>query len=91
MTQTKHRAAAKNWDPQSLPSWFDKKYYKTEVMPLLANLKRSIMVSTIKVSAGYANDIAGGKVVPHPRHWAKLAGMAGISGGSVLFSEHNPV
>ena len=80
-TQTKHKAAAKNWDPQSLPSWLDKDCYEIKIMPLLANLMRSLIASAIDVSVGYATEIARGKVIPHPRHWLNLAELAGIPEG----------
>ena len=78
-TQTKHRAIAKSWDSQSLPVWLDQSKYERDVLPLLANVKRSAIASTLDVSHSYATDIARGKHIPHPRHWVKLAKLVKIS------------
>ena len=78
-THKKHRASAKSWDPQSLPVWLDKCKYETDVLPLLANLKRTAIASALDVSHSYATDIARGKHIPHPRHWLKLTELVGIS------------
>ncbi len=77
-THKKHRASAKSWDPRSLPVWLDKSKYEKNVLPLLATLKRTAIASAIDVSHSYATDIARGKYIPHPRHWAKLAELVGV-------------
>lgn len=78
-TQTKHFATRRKWNPQSLPAWLDKNTYETKIVPLLANVKRTAIASALEVSKLYATDIARGKRVPHPRHWARLAELAGLA------------
>jgi CRISPR-associated endonuclease Cas1 len=82
-THKKHRANARSWDPQSLPVWLDKNKYERDVLPLLANVKRTAIASALGVSHSYATDIARGKHVPHPRHWVKLARIVGIQSGDL--------
>ena len=78
-TQTKHFAARRKWNPKSLPVWLDKNAFETKILPLLADVKRTVIASTLGVSEMYATDIARGKRIPHPRHWVKLAELVEIS------------
>jgi hypothetical protein len=54
-----------------------RRWYIAEVVPRLAEVPRTQILRAIGVSRVYARDIARGKV-PHPRHFAALARLAGI-------------
>jgi hypothetical protein len=36
-------------------------------------------MEAIGISMVYASEIRNGKIVPHKRHWAKLAKLVGVS------------
>jgi hypothetical protein len=59
-------------DAAALRGW-----YAAEVAPRLGTIARTETARTIAVSRVYARHIAGGKV-PHPRHYAALAALAGV-------------
>lgn len=78
-SQTRHGAAKANWDPASLPGWLNQETYLAKVAPLLTRLSRTLIMSTLEVGRAYATNIARANVIPHPRHWVKLAELAGIA------------
>jgi CRISPR-associated endonuclease Cas1 len=78
-TQRKNVAAAKNWDVASLPTWLNEDFYRVKIVPLLATVTRSSIASLLGVSLPYAANVRNGKRIPHPRHWVKLAKLAGVS------------
>jgi hypothetical protein len=53
-----------------------RRWYVAGVAPRLAGVARTEIAQAISVSRVYARDIARGKV-PHPRHFAALAQLAG--------------
>ncbi len=61
-----------NGDEAALRNW-----YAAEVAPRLGEVARTEIARAIGVSRVYARDLARGKV-PHPRHYAALAALAGV-------------
>ena len=81
-TQHMHRQAIRAWKPSNLPSWLTRDVYVNRVQPALACVMKTQIRSALGVSEPYASFIQSGKRVPHPRHWHKLAELAGIYLGS---------
>ncbi len=79
--QRSHRLAELAWRPEDKPAWLDESVYATQVHPKLANYSISTIAVTLGVSLPYASDIRAGRNTPHPRHWLRLAQLAGVSGG----------
>jgi hypothetical protein len=50
-------------------------------MPRLSAIKVQDIRMALTVSVLYASKVRRGIMVPHPRHWAKLAELAGYSPG----------
>ena len=78
-TQRRHHADRRNWEPSMLPGWLNREVYDRNIQPLLKPLSRSTIMSALGVSKMYAGDVRSGKRRPHPRHWVKLAEMAGVA------------
>jgi hypothetical protein len=74
-----HNLARWGWSASSQPAWLTNEFYETKVQPLLANIPRSTISTALGVSKTYASEIRAGKSLPHPRHWQKLADLAGVS------------
>jgi hypothetical protein len=51
-----------------------------KVQPMLATVTTSAIATALGVSWVYASHIRAGSKRPHPRHWVKLAKLAGIFG-----------
>jgi hypothetical protein len=83
LAESQRRAAAARqlWDASSLPPWLTKQRYIEQIMPRLAGLKVQHIRMALAVSVPYASKVRRGIMVPHPRHWAKLADMVGYSPG----------
>jgi CRISPR-associated protein Cas1 len=73
--------ALQAWNPSDHPEWLTNECYMTKVQPLLARVTRPQIMEAISVSMVYASEIRNGKLVPHKRHWLKLAELAGVSSG----------
>ena len=80
-TQRKQFDAIRKWDPSELPSWLNEKAYKREILPRLSKFTVKAIRLALDVSHPYATNIRRGIAVPHPRHWIKLANLAGIGHG----------
>jgi CRISPR-associated endonuclease Cas1 len=78
-TQKEHVRANRAWKPSKEFEWLDRKTYINKIRPLLAGVTIPILLSALGISEPYAAFIRSGKRVPHPRHWQKLAQLAGIS------------
>jgi CRISPR-associated endonuclease Cas1 len=78
-TRRRHAAALKTWKPSDKPEWLDEKTYTEKIRPRLAEFPVSAISSAMGVSHPYATDIRAGRRKPHPRHWLKLAQIAGLS------------
>jgi CRISPR-associated endonuclease Cas1 len=76
-TQRRHNAAIKDWDPAGHPAWLTEEAYRHKIQPLLAGVKTSGIASALGVTWAYASEIRKGNKLPHPRHWEKLAKLAG--------------
>jgi hypothetical protein len=71
--------ALRKWDPSDLPSWFGEDFYRREILPRLSAFTVKKIRVAIDVSHPYATLIKRGDRIPHPRHWMRLAGLAGVS------------
>ena len=80
-TQRRNAAARWSWDPSSQPEWLNEEAYTQRIQPLLAKTTTSAISSALGVSWVYAKYIRLGQRRPHPRHWQKLAELAGVSTG----------
>jgi len=78
-TQKKQFTAIRKWNPSELPDWLDEKAYRREILPRLSKLPVKAIRLALDVSHPYATNIRRGTAIPHPRHWAKLANLAGIT------------
>ena len=79
-THAKQVEALREWNPAELPSWLDEDFYRREVLPRLSEFTAKKIRVAIDVSHPYATLIKRGYRIPHPRHWMKLAELAGVSG-----------
>jgi CRISPR-associated endonuclease Cas1 len=77
-SQWRQAAARKSWDRSEKPDWLDEKTYKKRVQPHLAAIIVPKIMFALSVSEPYALKIRAGRCIPHPRHWLKLAELAGI-------------
>jgi hypothetical protein len=74
-----HNFARWGWTAASQPAWLTNEFYETKIQRLLSNISRSVISAALGVSKTYAGEIRTGKLLPHPRHWKKLAQLVGIS------------
>jgi len=81
-TQRRQNAAIKAWKPTDKPDWLDQKFYEEKVLPPLAHIRVSELMSAIKVSEPYALSIRARRRIPHSRHWLTLARLVGLRVGS---------
>jgi CRISPR-associated endonuclease Cas1 len=81
-SQTKRRqdAAARAWDPTSLPDWLTDDVYAQQIQPALSFVGVATLVRALSISGTYATAVRKGHHRPHPRHWLKLAELVGVSG-----------
>ena len=86
-TRMKRVEAQKQWNPSDLPKWLDEDYYRRKILPALARLTITKIQMAMDVSFPYAAMVRKGIRIPHPRHWMRLAGLAGVS--SELLSAEN--
>jgi hypothetical protein len=75
----KNALAQHSWNPSDQMKWLTPEFFIQKVQPLLATVPMSAIRSSIGVSKWYASKIRQG-YHPHPRHWATLAQLAGVSG-----------
>ena len=78
-TQRGHAVTRWGWTAASQPGWLTNEVYETKIRPLLANVPRSAIVSSLGVSKPYASEVRSGKRRPHPRHWVTLAQIVGVA------------
>jgi hypothetical protein len=78
-TQRRQQAARKVWNPESLPSWFNEKFYREQIQPRISKIHVRTIQIGLSVSEPYALRIRGGACIPHPRHWQKLAALANLN------------
>jgi len=55
-------------ESESLPDWFNQKFYLERIKPKLKQLQVRIAHSGLAVSEPYALRIRNGTCIPHPRH-----------------------
>lgn len=76
--QRRHAAELKEWNLAEKPDWLTEKFYREEVQPLLRKVTVPALSSALGLSQPYAAEIRAGRQVPHPRHWKRLAELAGF-------------
>jgi hypothetical protein len=54
--------------------------FRSQIQPALGAVATREIVELMEVSRAYAKEIQTGKRLPHPRHWATLAGLTARSG-----------
>jgi CRISPR-associated endonuclease Cas1 len=77
-TQRRQQAARKIWKSESLPDWFNEKFYRDQIQRKISKIQVRTIQIGLSVSEAYALRIRGGACIPHPRHWQKLAALANI-------------
>jgi CRISPR-associated endonuclease Cas1 len=77
-TQRRQQAARKKWNSESLPDWFNEKFYCEQIQPKLSKVKVRTIQIGLSVSEPYALRICNGTCVPHPRHWQRLASLVSV-------------
>ena len=70
--------AQHSWKDSEQPAWLTAELFKKRIQPLLANVPRSVIRSSIGVSKWYASKIRQG-YIPHKRRWLALANLVGIT------------
>ena len=78
-TQRRQQAARKIWKSESLPDWFNEKFYRDQIQPKISKIQVRTIQIGLSVSEPYALRIRGGACIPHPRHWQKLAALANLN------------
>jgi hypothetical protein len=66
------------WKASDQPAWLTEELFEQKIQPLLAGIPMSAIRSALGVSNWYASKIRQG-YRPHPRHWAILAELVGMS------------
>jgi len=80
-SRLRHAAAIRAWNPSNLPEWLNEETYRRDIQPKLASVKLPTLMAAMGISKPYAINIRSGKRLPHPRHWQRLAQLAGVSNG----------
>jgi len=78
-TQRRQQAARKIWKSESLPDWFNEKFYRDHIQHKISKIQVRTIQIGLSVSEAYALRIRGGACIPHPRHWQKLAALANLN------------
>jgi CRISPR-associated endonuclease Cas1 len=80
-SQRRQVAAQRAWNPTEKPDWLDEKAYRERVQPQLLRIAAPKIMSALSISEPYAQRIRGGRCIPHPRHWQRLATIVGVLAG----------
>jgi hypothetical protein len=75
----KQSYAMRKWDSSEPPDWLNEKTYRSKILPHLSKFTVKEIRLALDVSHPYATNIRRGTSIPHPRHWVKLANLAGIT------------
>lgn len=78
-TQRRRREDQGKWHVWEHPAWLTEKFYSEQLQPRLAAVEVKSIATALGVSIAYASYIRAGRQRPHPRHWQRLAEMAGLS------------
>jgi hypothetical protein len=74
--------ALQAWNPADQPVWLTSEYYTSQIQPRLTQWTRARIAEALSLSSiAYAGEIRNGRIVPHPRHWLKLAELVGAVPG----------
>ncbi|PYX56277.1 MAG: hypothetical protein DMG76_15260 [Acidobacteria bacterium] len=74
-----------------MPAWLNEEVYAPKIQPLLAKIANPAIISALGVSVTYAVAIRAGRRRPHPRHWAALAELVGISADDAAISSQSSI
>ncbi len=85
--QRRHGAEVRLWNPAKQPDWLTADFYREKIQPRLSEITVPLISSALGLSVPYAAEIRAGRQLPHPRHWGKLARMAGISEESTITAD----
>lgn len=77
-SQRRQNAARNSWDPASNPTWLTEQFYKDHIQGALRRVQVPVIQRELSVSEPYALRIRGGRCIPHPRHWLKLAEITNV-------------
>jgi CRISPR-associated endonuclease Cas1 len=77
-SQRRQIAAQRAWNPTEKPDWLDEKTYRERVQPQLLRIAAPKIMCALSISEPYALRIRGGRCIPHPRHWQRLATIVGV-------------
>jgi CRISPR-associated endonuclease Cas1 len=72
-TQSRQRAAIRQWEPSKQPPWLDQATLRERIVPRLSGITIPVIAAALRVSEPYATAIRRGTRIPHPRHWEILA------------------
>lgn len=89
--QRKQAAALKAWNPSDKPSWLDINMYRNAIQPLLRNTSVPTIRYALGISELYATNIRNGRCIPHPRHWASLAEITGVTNSQHAVGQLEPL
>jgi uncharacterized OB-fold protein len=78
-TQRRQHAARRAWQGSDLPGWLNEDIYREKIQPRLVGVKVAAISRALGISEPYAAEICAGRRMPHPRHWEKVAQVAGVS------------
>jgi len=78
-TQRRQQAARKIWKSESLPDWFNEKFYRDQIQRRISKIQVRTIQIELSVSEPYALRIRGGACIPHPWHWQKLAVLPNLT------------
>lgn len=79
-TQLANHTILQEWTASGQPSWLTAEFYEGKIQPLVSALSNGMIVRSLSVSRGYANQIRRGGRVPDPRYWVVLAKLTAASG-----------
>jgi ribosomal protein L40E len=88
-TQQIKARARYDWKPSDQPGWLTTDFYAKKILPRLVSVSGYSIAKRLNVSHSYANDIRKGRI-PHPRHWNKLAELAGFTDRTRHATNHVP-
>jgi CRISPR-associated endonuclease Cas1 len=67
------RAQQTAWEASEADDGHDEKWFRSEVLPVLASLTLTQIATATGMSTSAASKIRAGRLIPHRRHWTALA------------------
>jgi CRISPR-associated endonuclease Cas1 len=78
-TKKRQDEALKSWNPSDKPDWLTKEFYQDKIQAKLLGVQVPVIQKRLSVSEPYALRVRGGRCIPHPRHWLRLAILTGLA------------